>query len=215
MAAVALAAPKSRKPDLVTQRVVGLSAGTSAGSTLALTAKVVNRGTGKAKRSHLTAALSVDRKSGDDARLGTGAKVQELKPGRKARVGLRLALPAEVSPGSYYVLVCADARRVVRERNERNNCRAAPTTVGAGGALPGPPTTPAPPTAADPGGGPRRHHPSCRHADGQPDDADRQPRRHRAARHAHRVRATVPDQRLRRDADARHRAGCNVRMPTR
>ena len=154
MAAVALAAPKPRQPDLVTQSVAGLSAGTTANSTLALTAKVANRGTGKAKRSHLTAALSVDRKPGDDTRLGTGTRVKALKPRRKARVALRLALPAEISPGSYFVLVCADGRRVVRERNERNNCRPAPTTVGAGGALPAPPSTPAPPTAGGPTGTP-------------------------------------------------------------
>src|SRR3954468_7071832 len=74
----------------------------------------------------------------------------------------RVAIPAFIAPGSYFLIACADDARQVKESNERNNCRAAAgkVVVAPPAAIvppePAPaetPTTPAPTPAPDTGVG--------------------------------------------------------------
>src|SRR5690606_8774166 len=53
-------------------------------------------------------------------------RVKRLKPRKQhATKVLKVRVPRQVKPGTYWLIACADARRKVRESNERNNCRVA------------------------------------------------------------------------------------------
>ena len=97
-----------------------------------------------------TFLLSRDaRRSRGDVTLARRA-VAKLKARKRSTGKTRLTIPANTSAGRWYVLACADGAAKVRERNEKNNCRAAsPMTVAArAGGLPGP--TPLPPAGPRP-----------------------------------------------------------------
>jgi hypothetical protein len=67
------------------------------------------------------------------------AKGQRTAAGRRAVVRLlshrsstgvaTAKVPLTLAPGTYSVVACADGTRIVREANERDNCRASATTV--------------------------------------------------------------------------------------
>src|SRR6185312_4984405 len=56
----------------------------------------------------------------------------------KRRQTVRLALPGGSAPGPHTLAACADPRKKIRERNERNNCRRVTITV-PGTPVPSPP----------------------------------------------------------------------------
>jgi hypothetical protein len=119
LAAVPSAGSAAARPDLV----VG-SLTYAHGATLSVTETTVNRGGAAAKRSFTAVYLSKDAvKSAGDKRLGSHA-VKALKKKRSARTTSRVTLPV-LSPGSYRVLACADAKATIKESREKNNCRAA------------------------------------------------------------------------------------------
>jgi RHS repeat-associated protein len=62
-------------------------------------------------------------------RLGDVALGQKKLRGGKRRQRVAFALPAGLAPGQYALTACADPRKRVRERNERNNCRTAKTPI--------------------------------------------------------------------------------------
>ena len=95
------------------------------GGTLRVTDAVRNRGRRRAPATVSRFVLSGDRTAGeDDVVLGRRA-VAALRRGRTSRRTLALRVPASARPGLWHLIVCADARRRVRERRERDNCRAA------------------------------------------------------------------------------------------
>jgi hypothetical protein len=51
--------------------------------------------------------------------------IGRLRPGASSRGSKTLRIPSSLPSGSYRLLACADARKRIRESNERNNCRAA------------------------------------------------------------------------------------------
>lgn len=119
------AAPKKR-PDLVV-KVLSVSPGEAGpGGVLRIKDTSANRGRKAARRSVTRYVLSKDRKlDRRDVRL-RDRPVRKLKPRtRHASTVQRVRVPARTKPGTYWLLACADARRQVRESNERNNCRAA------------------------------------------------------------------------------------------
>src|SRR5918998_310952 len=107
-----------------------------------------------ARRSALRLLLSRDaRRSRRDATLpaldAKALRFGRLQPRRstpKRRVTVRV--PASTPAATYYVLACADGATRVRERRERNNCRALGRLVVVA-AAPGP--VPPPPGGNDPG----------------------------------------------------------------
>jgi hypothetical protein len=112
----ALASSPAR-PDLV-ETAVSVSAH---GRSLRVTDTVRNRGAATASRSTTRYYLG---------RLRIGVRsVGRLSPGARARGSQRLRIPSSLPSGSYHLLACADARKRIRESNERNNCRAAPQPV--------------------------------------------------------------------------------------
>ena len=73
--------------------------------------------------------LSRDRKkSKGDRRLSGRERVSRLRAGKSKRGVARLGVPHGVR-GRFFVIGCADDRRKIKERSERNNCRAAKKRV--------------------------------------------------------------------------------------
>jgi hypothetical protein len=125
---------------------------------------VANAGRKKAGASQTALVLSKDAKVSKSDRRLARSRVKALKPRKRATATVKLTIAAGVAPGAYRVIACADAKRKVKETNERNNCKAALLTVvppamggpvanppggpiagGAGGPTATPPPPPPPP----------------------------------------------------------------------
>jgi RHS repeat-associated protein len=145
-----------KRPDL---KVGALKvSGTPApGDRFSVAVTIRNAGKKKANATQLALAISKDKTLGKgDTRLAS-KKVKALKARKTAKAVLKVRVPTSVAPGSYRVIACADRKKKLKERNERNNCAAkkltvVPGTFNPGGPTPGPiPTPPAPLPGPGPG----------------------------------------------------------------
>ena len=119
----------AKKPDLVA-KVVSAPAAVDAPGPAAIVVEASNRGTRRAAASSAAVFLARGTKrAAGDVRLAA-ASFGALAPGRKRRRTVAPLVGAAVAAGKYRVIVCADAAKRVRERNERNNCRVAANAVG-------------------------------------------------------------------------------------
>lgn len=125
MGSVPANAAAKKRPDLVVSAVAASPAKVAAGGVLTVKDTTANRGRKAAPRSVTRYVLSKDKKlNRGDVRLRDRA-VRALKPRKKhATKALKVRVPATTKPGTYWLLACADARKKVKESNERNNCRA-------------------------------------------------------------------------------------------
>lgn len=116
------AAAKPRvKPDLA---VSSVTAPPGAAATVHVRDVVTLRGS--VARATVGYFLSRDRaRSRDDVRLAGG----RVATARTRAGSARPAVPGRARLQAYYVLACADVANRVRERNERNNCRASRSRV--------------------------------------------------------------------------------------
>jgi hypothetical protein len=122
--ASASAARKRTKPDLVVSAVSVAPAQVAQGASIDVADTTRNKGKRKARASKTRYLLSGDRKrGGGDVRIGQRS-VKALKKGRKSRGGKHIAIAQGFATGDWFVLACADATRKVKEKRERNNCRA-------------------------------------------------------------------------------------------
>lgn len=129
-----------KAPDLRVVKLSGVPPSATPGSFLQLKAVVKNRGSVDAKASKLAFVLSPDpKRSASDIVLGPQRSVKKLARGKSANVGGRTMIPTSIAARSYFVLACADVRRKLRERNEKNNCAAKRLEIGPVGAPPPPP----------------------------------------------------------------------------
>ena len=97
------------------------------GTTATLTETTRNAGRGRARGTRTAWYLSTDRrKSRGDRRLAR-RRVRALRGGRSSRGRTRVAVPDTI--GSFFAIACADDTRRVRERSERNNCRASTSRI--------------------------------------------------------------------------------------
>jgi hypothetical protein len=136
-AGAAPAAQAAAKPDLAVQRVAVSSATVAPGGALTVRDTVANVARRRAKAVRVGYWLSLDRRR-DRADVALGGRAQKALGGRRSGRGRRtLTVPATVRPGAYFLLACADPTRKLKERSERNNCRAsrARVTVSAPGPL--------------------------------------------------------------------------------
>ena len=118
------AAQAATKPDLAVKRVSASPPALAVGAGLTVSDTVANIGRGRARAFRVGYWLSKDRlRNAGDVALGS-RRQKPLRGRRRGRGRRTLAIPALVAPGAYYVLVCADHARRVREYSERNNCRA-------------------------------------------------------------------------------------------
>jgi CARDB protein len=145
---VLVAAPahaKAAKPraELVTQKVSAslVSDKVTAGAT------IKNKGTKKAPVSEATFYLSQDTAlDRNDTPLGSG-QVKKIKAKKAKKVVATFTVPGSAAPGTYHVVVCADAGGAVKERKENNNCKGSKGTVQVTGTTTGPLTVSATATA--------------------------------------------------------------------
>lgn len=90
---------------------------------LRASARVVNRGAKRAGRARLGFFISQDGRR-DGADTAAGRKwTPAIGAGKRRRMHAML-YAGGLAPGNYRLIACADVTRRVRERNERNNCRA-------------------------------------------------------------------------------------------
>jgi hypothetical protein len=117
-------------PDLTIGKASVGRAAAPPGGRFPATLTVVNRGGGAARRSTVRFYLAKKARRGrGDRALSGPAKVTALRARKQAQIRATLRLPKRVKAGRYRVLACADGAAKVRERNERNNCRAAKGSV--------------------------------------------------------------------------------------
>jgi CARDB len=155
-AALVTAAPASGagRADMEVARAKSLSAtvtgcdASGCGVRLLASAHVANTGSRRAGRTRVGFFLSTDaRRNAADRAVGR-LRVKPIARGRR-RVAVETFTLGGIAPGTYRVIACADVTRRVRERQERDNCRAsAPFTIQ--GAAPPPPQQTAGP-CAEPG----------------------------------------------------------------
>jgi RHS repeat-associated protein len=123
-------AAKPARSDLTVTAVGNAPAQLPAGGVLRTRITVANRGSRAARRSITRLYLSKDkRKSRSDVRLAGRLTTATLKPHRKSTKRASVRVPVTIALAKYRLLACADDRGAVRERNERNNCRAASRTT--------------------------------------------------------------------------------------
>lgn len=127
LAGVAAPGPvKRRAPDLVVGSVGAPPPVLQPGDRFAVGDRVRNAGNRVARRFDVGYYLSANRRfDAKDVRLAGTRSVRELRAGWSSPGSTTLLIPRSIESGEYLVLACADASKRVRERNERNNCRAA------------------------------------------------------------------------------------------
>jgi len=117
-------------PDLLETALSNPPAATRLGRSFLVRDTVRNQGTAAAEASTTRYYLSVDTlKSVADKRLDGVRAVPGLAPLAASAGTVSVTVPLTTVPGTYFLLACADDTRVMRESDERNNCRAAATTV--------------------------------------------------------------------------------------
>jgi hypothetical protein len=105
---------------------------------------VRNRGRARARASALRFLLSRDaRRSAEDLRLAD-PRLKALRRGKRRTGAATATIPAVASGGTWRLIACADGARAVKERRERNNCRASATAIAVAAPSPGPGPGPAP-----------------------------------------------------------------------
>jgi CARDB len=126
--AAAGAAPKPRA-DLAVSSLGNPPAAVQRGDSFTVRDEILNRGRMSAKASVTSYYLSLDkRRTRGDVLLGQRS-LGRLKRGRRSKATTELTVPADTPPGAYRLLACADAAKRLKEKSERNNCRASGTTL--------------------------------------------------------------------------------------
>lgn len=120
-------AAKRPRPDLRAS-AVRAQAFAHPGGPLTVRLTVARRTAAATPATRVRAYLSTDgRRSKDDVALAQGVRVRALRGRtRRAAVVLDAVVPATVAAGARRVIACADDPSRVRERDERDNCAAAP-----------------------------------------------------------------------------------------
>lgn len=153
LASPAIGAGRAPAPDLRVSSVATAPTAAAAGK-LKVRVGLRNAGRSRAGASRLALRLSRGRTSAPGDVLLGSRSVPALRRAATKTLALVLTLPGQVAPGSFYVVACADARKAVRERDERNNCRASRTRVTVAGGPPAPAGTPPAPEPSLPAPGP-------------------------------------------------------------
>jgi hypothetical protein len=137
---------RSKLPNLIVRKVSLPSQRAAPGDNIKTTDVTYNAGPSGAARSRTAYLLSADsRRSRSDLSLGA-RKVGRLGAGANSSGRIALKVPSFFPVGTYRIIACADFDRSVRERNERDNCRASGVLqLEQSGPTPPPPPPPPPP----------------------------------------------------------------------
>ena len=116
-------------PELGLSSLASLTASVAPGGKLTVTDTVQNKGLGPAASSSTRYFLSTDSSySASDTFIGAHA-VSTLAPGAAMDGKKALTVALTTTPGTYYLIGCADGLARVRESDETNNCRVTSTTI--------------------------------------------------------------------------------------
>jgi subtilisin family serine protease len=116
-------------PDLVEASVSDPPPTAARGAFFSVTDTVLNQGTAAAGASTTRYYLSTDAVRGGDKTLTGSRAVPGLAANVSSTGTVSVQVPSGTSVGTYFLLVCADDKKAVRELNEVNNCTASATTV--------------------------------------------------------------------------------------
>lgn len=122
-------------PDLRITTVAVQEQQVQPGGTVQVTETLKNAGKGKAGKSTTKFWLSTDQVvDRTDPKAGKRAAAK-LRPRKSSEATTQVTVPTATPVGAYWVIACADATKVVKERKEKNNCTSSTTrvTVAAGG----------------------------------------------------------------------------------
>jgi hypothetical protein len=128
VAAVVPASAQAARPDLTVTAVRATPSAIHPGDDVKVTTTLRNRGGARARASRLSVALMASRRA-RAATLTRTATVRAVRRSHKRGVTTKITVPSSTSPGRWFVRACADAGHRLREKSERNNCRAAALTV--------------------------------------------------------------------------------------
>lgn len=129
LTATSAASAASARPDLGVGFLVDPPQITQAGTMFSTAFVIENDGRSRAPRSRAAVFLSRDtRRDASDVRLAS-VRVPSIRRGRDVLRGVRLLVPRDTASGSYFLVVCADAPRRVRESDERHNCLGSATSA--------------------------------------------------------------------------------------
>lgn len=127
IAALAAATPATaarKRPDLLVSSVTTSATSVVRAHRITVRETTKNSGSTRAHRSRTQVLLSKDaHRSRGDKILAT-RKVRALKAHSHITAKITVTIPARTAPGSYRLVVCADATKAVTEKHEGNNCRA-------------------------------------------------------------------------------------------
>lgn len=116
-------------PDLTVSAITDPPQAAFAGASIAVGSDVTNVGQWIAPGSTLRYYLSVDVvKNSGDGLIGT-VTTPPLEAGVRWSTATSTLLPTNTTPGTYYLLACADDLKQVSEGSETNNCRASAAQI--------------------------------------------------------------------------------------
>lgn len=116
--------------DLVVSAISNPPASAALGAGFSVTDTVLNQGGASAASSNNRYFLSADTVKGRGDRALAGQRaVPVLASGASSTGTVNVRVPATMTTGAYYLIGCADARNVVVESSETNNCRASASTI--------------------------------------------------------------------------------------
>jgi hypothetical protein len=124
IAIAAAPAVAAARPDLHVTSLVDPPSAMHVGDEFSSLARVTNSGTAKVGKSTTTRFyLTTDPRAAPRQYLLLSRTTHRLRPGGTTFVSLRVRIPQDIPSGNaYYLVACADATKLVRESNERNNC---------------------------------------------------------------------------------------------
>jgi hypothetical protein len=118
------------QPDLVVTAISNPPSSAARTTKLSVTDTTRNQGTADALATKTRYYLSLDTTRGPgDKRLKGARSVPALVAGASSTGTRLVTVPGTTQLGTYFLLACADDRKVVVESDETNNCRASSTQV--------------------------------------------------------------------------------------
>lgn len=114
----------SSRPDLEVAWMTSPPSVLPAGESFDVAARIRNAGRSRARHSTTAFYLTASPRRQRGRTLLAQVRTRGLRPGRSSLRSARVTVPPELRPGEYFVVVCPDARRRVREADERHNCAA-------------------------------------------------------------------------------------------
>lgn len=118
------------KPDLKVTSVSNVPDNIAAGASFSITDTIINKGKKVVKAFIVRYYLSLDtKKSNGDILLIGSRSVTSLEAKIYSTDTANVTIPTNTPLEFYYLIACADDTKQIKERNEKNNCKASQTRI--------------------------------------------------------------------------------------